>query len=212
MNIGVVDYGMGNLHSVSKALATTGARVFVTDSKSKLKESDMLVLPGVGSFGPAMVSLAKKRLDDFVRLWIDEDRPFLGICLGLQLLFEKSEESPKIPGLGVMKGTVVRFRQKDFKKQPYQVPHMGWNGLRPLVRFAPYFKGISPRDFFYFVHTYFPAPIEKDSVLTETVYGKSFCSSVARGNLVATQFHPEKSGLVGLRLLGNIVEKMRVVA
>ncbi len=199
---------MGNLHSVAKALATTGARVRVSDSKTILKSNDLLVLPGVGSFGPAMVSLAKKRLDDFVRSWITSERPFLGICLGLQLLFENSEESPKTPGLGVMKGKVVRFRPKDFKKEPYRTPHMGWNNLKVSGAYASYFDKIKPQEAFYFVHTYFPTPKDKDDILTETVYGKPFCSAVARKNLVATQFHPEKSGTMGLRLLKNIVGKI----
>ncbi|MCG3203740.1 MAG: Imidazole glycerol phosphate synthase subunit HisH [Elusimicrobia bacterium] len=196
---------MGNLHSVSKALATTGAQVTVSSSKNVLRESDLFVLPGVGSFGAAMVNLAKKGMDDFIVRWISEDRPFLGICLGLQLLFQGSEESPGVPGLGVIKGRVVRFREKDFKKKDYVVPHMGWNTLRPRNEYAKYFKGIKSNDYYYFVHTYFPAPQEQGVVLTETLYGKPFCSAVARGNLVATQFHPEKSGAVGLRLLKNIV-------
>lgn len=210
MKIGVVDYGMGNLHSVAKALASTKARVEVTGNKSKLKSADMLVVPGVGSFGAAMVNLARKRLDDFIRSWVADEKPLLGICLGLQLLFERSEESPREPGLGILRGKVVRFRPRDFKKGSYQVPHMGWNNpVREKGRGAAYFKNISSRDYFYFVHTFFPEPEDGSVVLTRTRYGKNFCSSVASNNLVATQFHPEKSGEVGLHFLKNTVATMR---
>jgi imidazole glycerol phosphate synthase glutamine amidotransferase subunit len=213
LNVGVVDYGMGNLHSVAKALALSGARVRVTDSKKQLASSDLLVVPGVGSFGAAMVNLAKKKLDDFIRRWTAEKKPFLGICLGLQLLFERSEESPKVPGLGVMKGSVIRFRPSDFKTSAYQVPHMGWNNpVRQGSRGAAYFKNISNRDYVYFVHTYFPAPKDENVVLTRTPYGKNFCSAVVSDNLIATQFHPEKSGTVGLTLLKNVVRVMEKAA
>lgn len=204
MNVGVVDYGMGNLHSVAKALASQGASVKVSDSRRVLASSDLLVLPGVGSFGAAMVNLAKKRLDGFIQDWTSEDKPYLGICLGLQLLFERSEEDRREKGLSVLKGTVVRFREKDFGKKPFQIPHMGWNNLvLKNKRGADYFKGMKKDDSFYFVHSYYPAPSDDSVVLTRTPYGSNFCSSVMRGNLVATQFHPEKSGEVGLRLLKN---------
>lgn len=200
MKIGVVDYGMGNLHSVSKALASTGARVTVSDSKAVLRKSDMLVLPGVGSFGAAVVTLAKKRLDGLVGQWIDDERPFLGICLGLQLLFKRSEESPKEPGLGVFDGGVVKFRSKRLT-----VPHMGWNTAVTKQNEA---FGIAPSDYFYFVHSYFPEPEDKKIVFTRTDYGGDFCSAVASKKLVATQYHPEKSGAVGLRFLKNVVTTM----
>ncbi len=201
-SIGVVDYEMGNLHSVAKALATTGSRVFVSNQTSKLKAADILVLPGVGSFGAAMRNLSKKKLDGFVQNWIIDDRPFLGICLGLQLLFERSEESPRVRGLGVFKGDVVRFRSADFKRKKLQIPHMGWNNATPAQSNT---LGINDSDYFYFVHSYFPEPEYKKDVFTVTNYGRPFCSAVSRGNLVATQYHPEKSGDMGLKLLKNFV-------
>lgn len=208
VTIGVVDYGMGNLHSVEKALALGGARVNVTDNRAKLRSSDVLVLPGVGSFGAAMKNLGRKKLDDFIRHWIDDEKPYLGICLGLQLLFESSEEDRRVPGLGAIKGRVTRFHKKDFKKEPYTIPHMGWNTTNVETKDKSLFQGISAQDSFYFVHTYFPKPLDNAVVATTTRYGKEFCSSVATGNIFASQFHPEKSGPVGLRLLSNVIKRM----
>ncbi len=208
VTIGVVDYGMGNLHSVEKALALGGARVNVTDNRAKLKASDVLVLPGVGSFGAAMKNLGRKKLDDFIRHWIDDKKPYLGICLGLQLLFESSEEDRGVPGLGAIKGRVIRFQKKDFKKETYTIPHMGWNTANVETKDKFLFQGISVQDSFYFVHTYFPNPSDNAVVATKTTYGKEFCSSVATPNIFASQFHPEKSGPVGLRLLSNVIKRM----
>lgn len=208
VTIGVVDYGMGNLHSVEKALALGGARVNVTDNRAKLSGSDILVLPGVGSFGAAMENLGRKKLDDFIRHWIDDEKPYLGICLGLQLLFESSEEDPGVSGLGAIQGRVIRFQKKDFKKETYTIPHMGWNTANVSTKDTSIFKGISERDSFYFVHTYFPKPKEGGVIATKTTYGKEFCSSVATRNIFASQFHPEKSGPVGLRLLSNVIKRM----
>lgn len=203
VNVGVLDYGMGNLHSVAKALQSQGARVTVSSAASELKGADLLVMPGVGAFGAAMQTLSQKNLDGFVREWINDDRPYLGICLGLQLLFESSEESPGVAGLGVLPGKVVKFRGS------MHIPHMGWNTVKATSAVAPYFKGLRADDRFYFVHSYFPAPGKKSDVATTTTYGKPFCSAVARGNLFATQYHPEKSGEVGLRLLKNILSNVK---
>lgn len=204
--IGVVDYGMGNLHSVSKALALQNRRVIVTDSRTKLKGCELLVLPGVGSFGAAMTNLARKRLDDFLRGWIEGERPYLGICLGLQLLFEESEEDPGVPGLGALAGRVVSFRPADFRGGgSFQIPHMGWNNaVRTNGVGSQLFGGLKDTDYFYFVHSFYPAPKKAGLVATKTSYGKDFCSSVARRGLFACQFHPEKSGKVGLKLLKNV--------
>jgi imidazole glycerol-phosphate synthase subunit HisH len=205
ISVGVIDYGMGNLHSVAKALALQGASVTVTDDRRKLNSSDLLVLPGVGAFGAAMTTLAKKKLDDFVRTWISDEKPYLGICLGFQLLFDSSEESPGQEGLGALPGRVVRFQKKDFSAKNYKVPHMGWNtARRGLNAGKTHFKGINAEDYFYFVHTFFPVPRDKEVICTTTTYGKPFCSSVTRRGLFASQFHPEKSGRVGLTLLKNI--------
>ena len=210
MRIGVIDYGMGNLHSAGKALSLRGDNVVISDSRARLADADLLVLPGVGSFGAAMTQLAARGLDDFVRHWIADGRPYLGICLGLQLLFERSEEDRGIPGLGVLRGRVTRFRPSDFPRGGYEVPHMGWNQLRRASgRGEDLFKGIDRDAYVYFVHTYYAVPRDPGAVLTETVYGRRFCSAVARGSAIATQFHLEKSGDVGLRLLENIVERAR---
>lgn len=207
--VGVVDYGMGNLHSVSKSMARLGTRVTVSDSRRRLERSDLLVLPGVGAFGAAMTTLAKKKLDDFVRAWIERGRPYLGICLGFQLLFEQSDESPRIPGLGVFPGRVTRFPERRMRSARLPVPHMGWNTLKRRPNGKDYFRGIRPSDRFYFVHSFYPVPERTDVVCTETDYGVRFCSSVATGRLFAGQFHPEKSGEIGHKLLSNIVRTAR---
>jgi len=210
VSVGIIDYGMGNLHSVAKALALSGARVTVSNSARRLKQSQLLVLPGVGAFGAAMKTLAKKRLDDLVVEWIANDKPYLGICLGFQLLFERSQESKRIKGLGIFKGSVVRFKRKDLKKGFDQIPHMGWNTVERSKSNKTLFKGINKKERFYFVHTFYPEPTDKEIVFTQTKYGKKFCSSISRGNLFASQFHPEKSGNVGLHLLKNIVTEASV--
>lgn len=207
LSIGVLDYGMGNLHSVAKTLQSQGGRVKLSSSAQDLNSSDLLVVPGVGAFGAAMRTLMQKGLDGFVREWIAEGRPFLGICLGLQLLFESSEESPGVAGLGVLPGKVVKFQGK------MRIPHMGWNTVKSTRKdVAPFFKGLKSTDRFYFVHSYYPAPKNKADIATTTEYGKEFCSSVLRGNLFAAQFHPEKSGAVGQRLLKNIFENLKMGA
>lgn len=199
--VGVLDYGMGNLRSVAKALEAAGAAVTVTDSRAVLSKSDFLVLPGQGAFGTALDVLRRKNLTDFVKNWLVADRPYLGICLGLQLLFEGSEEAPGKKGLGILKGRVRKFPSGSVGRK---VPHMGWNRVEPrktvgLPRFLP-----TP-DYFYFVHSYYADPVDRSVLWTETSHGKTFCSAVVRGNLVATQFHPEKSGKIGLRLLQGIL-------
>jgi glutamine amidotransferase len=208
--VGVVDYGMGNLHSVAKALTLQNATVILTDQKKKLSQAQLLVVPGVGAFGSAMVTLAKKKLDDFISQWIEAGKLYLGICLGFQLLFERSEETPGMKGLSVFKGSVVRFRQKDINKISGKIPHMGWNKVHlDNKSAAPIFQGIKKSDYFYFVHSYFPSPKDNSIVATKTTYGQQFCSSISAKNLFACQFHPEKSGQVGLTLLKNIITQVK---
>jgi imidazole glycerol phosphate synthase glutamine amidotransferase subunit len=194
---------MGNLHSVAKALQAQGAHVRVSASAAQLNDADVLVMPGVGSFGAAMETLRQKNLDTFVQEWIQSGRPYFGICLGLQLLFESSDESPGIPGLGILPGKVVKF------KGVKHIPHMGWNTVKASAKNAVYFKGIKTDDRFYFVHSYYAAPQNKSDVAVTTTYGKAFCSGVSRDNLFAVQFHPEKSGQVGQRLLKNILSNVK---
>jgi imidazole glycerol-phosphate synthase subunit HisH len=209
VKVGVIDYGMGNLHSVAKALSLQGGRVFVSDKTAQLKKSDLLVLPGVGAFGAAMQNLKKKGLDRFVQDWCAEDKPYLGICLGFQLLFDKSEEDKNISGLKILTGDVVSFKKKDFRGKPFNIPHMGWNTLERRKSSGKLFSSINGSAAFYFVHTYFPEPKDARVIQTETTYGRTFCSSVSRGNLFATQFHPEKSGAVGLQLLNNVLKRTK---
>lgn len=204
--IAVVDYGMGNLRSVEKALEKVGARVEVTDSAKRLLQARGVVLPGVGAFGEAVTRLKKNRLWTALENILVEGRPFLGICLGLQLLFERSEESPAVKGFGFLKGQVKRF--KFAHQHALKVPHMGWNTLRLDGSRPEALEGIAARDFFYFVHSFYPAPKDDRWVKATTSYGVNFCSAVGGGALFASQFHPEKSGKQGLRILKNFVQQV----
>jgi glutamine amidotransferase len=203
---GVVDYGMGNLRSVAKALEAAGARVTVSADRATLDGSDLLVVPGQGAFGAAATVLGSRGLAGFIKGWLSEDRPFLGICLGLQVLFEGSEEAPGVKGLGVLSGRVRKFRPK---RHVLKVPHMGWNQAAPVSSAGAFAKALPEADHFYFVHSFYADPEDDSAVWTRTNYDGKFCSAVARGNLVATQFHPEKSGDAGLRLLKNILKEIR---
>jgi glutamine amidotransferase len=208
VKVGIVDYGMGNLHSVAKAVSLQGGDVVVSSQRAALKSADLLLLPGVGAFGAAMKNLAKLRLDDFVRQWIDEGKSYLGICLGFQLLFERSEESPSVRGLSVFEGSVVKFKGPVYKKRNLQIPHMGWNQIDLKNQSAAdCMTGIPKGSRFYFVHSYYPVPLNPLLAGSTTDYGHSFCSSIATPNVFASQFHPEKSSDVGLRLLKNILKR-----
>lgn len=196
--ITLVDYGMGNLRSVSKALESLGHAVHVTSDPAEVRGAERLILPGVGAFGDAMHELQRRQLVAPVLDHIASGRPFLGICLGLQLLLESSEESPGVPGLGVFPGQVLRFRTQ------LKVPHMGWNTVRP-VQPLPLFDGLPPEPSVYFVHSYYAAPCGAglDSIAGVTDYDGEFAAVLSRGNMMATQFHPEKSQAIGLRMLAN---------
>ncbi|HOW28656.1 MAG TPA: imidazole glycerol phosphate synthase subunit HisH [Elusimicrobiota bacterium] len=197
LRAGVVDYDMGNLRSVAKSLEAVGVTATVSDDPRRLAGNDLLVVPGVGSFDAAMQALRRKILDRFIVRWIRAGKPYIGLCLGLQLLFDRSEEAPGETGLKVLRGTVRRFRPVS---RSQKIPHMGWN--RPQGRLNG--KSLN-KDYFYFVHSYYPAPRDKSIVNTRTPYGISFCSSVRTKNIYATQFHPEKSGEAGLRLLKSMI-------
>lgn len=206
VKVGVLDYGMGNLRSVEKALVTAGADAFVSDDPKRLSGADLLVVPGVGAFDAAMKVLRKKKLDTFIRKWIGAGRPYFGICLGLQILFDSSEEAPGVRGLGVLEGPVVKFRLSDRR---LKVPHMGWNEVHPSGPAARGQSTLLPKSaFFYFVHSFAPRPADKSVVWATTPYGVAFCSAVAQGNLWATQFHPEKSGPTGLRFLKELLNRV----
>ena len=206
----VVDYGMGNLRSVSKALESRGAEVRVSGDPADVANADKLILPGVGAFPAAMKELAARGLIEPIKAAIASGTPYLGICLGLQLLFERSDEGEGAAGFGVLPGTVKRFSVE----APLKVPHMGWNQLtrpqttddRPQQALGcPLLQGIPEQVFVYFVHSYYADPMDRSLIALESDYGGRFAAMVWRQNLYATQFHPEKSQAVGLQLLHNFI-------
>jgi len=201
--IAIIDYKAGNLTSVRLALESLGVEGEITSDPQRILAADRVIFPGVGAAGAAMETLKSLGLVDVIRQVATRGTPFFGICLGTQILFERSEENGGTECLGLLPGSVRLFRPTDrFDK----VPQMGWNSVAQRVP-HPIFDGIEDNSEFYFVHSYYPAPSDPACVLGETAYGGvSFASVVGRGNLVATQFHPEKSGKVGLRLLGNFVK------
>jgi imidazole glycerol-phosphate synthase subunit HisH len=199
--IAIVDYGMGNLRSVQKGFEKVGHEAIVTDNPAQVAGAGKVVLPGVGAFEDAIAELRRRELVEPVLAAIQSGKPFLGICLGLQLLFEVSHENGRHEGLGVLKGEVVRFELPP----EYSVPHMGWNQLA-IRRRAPVLEGIAEATYFYFVHSYYVVPEDLSVVATETDYGDPFCSMIWRDNVFATQFHPEKSQSDGLRMLKNFAE------
>lgn len=196
--IAIVDYGMGNLRSVQKGFEAVGAEATITHEAGEIATAAKLVLPGVGAFADAMAELSRRGLTDAIRESIEAGRPFLGICLGLQLLFEKGFEDGEHAGLGVLPGTVERFATVAGRK----VPHMGWNAVA-LRRRPPILEGIDDNAYFYFVHSYYVRPEQDEVIAGVTDYGEPFTSMVWRDNLFATQFHPEKSQATGLRVLQN---------
>lgn len=196
--ITLLDYGAGNVRSVINAIEGLGAPVKLVQNPEDILAAEKLVFPGVGNFESMMKILEGHGLSAPLRQYLQEDRPFFGICLGLQALFEESEEAPGTPGLGFLKGRVKRFRGD------LPVPHIGWNGLI-VEKPSPIFKGIRGDEKFYFVHSYYVAPDEKSAVLTSTDYGNRFTSSIQVGNVHAAQFHPEKSGQIGLKILENFL-------
>ena len=197
----IIDYGMGNLRNVQKAFEKVGVEARVTRNKQEIAKASAVVLPGVGAFRDCMENLQKYGLIEPVLRGIEKGKPYLGICLGLQILFSVGEEFGTHRGLDVIKGRVVRF-----KPDPeYKVPHMGWNTVE-ILREAPALQGIQNGDFFYFVHSYYVVPEEKDSIATLTTYGAPFVSSIWKENVFAIQFHPEKSQQKGLRVLENFVK------
>ncbi len=208
--IAIVDYGMGNLRSVQKALQKLGYDAQITSDAETVLRADRLILPGVGAFGAAMENLRRAGLDRAIREFVETGRPFLGICLGLQLLFEVSEETRSAEperGLGILRGKVVRFPEglTDGQGKPLKVPHIGWNALHFTQRDA-LFEGIEEGSHVYFVHSYFPIPEAAGVVTAVSDYGIPFCCAVRSGNVRAVQFHPEKSSAVGLRILRNFAE------
>ena len=201
--IALIDYGSGNLRSVHKALLKVGADVRIVQRPEQMTEARAVVLPGVGAFDDCIHALDRQGLLQTSRDFIRSGRPFLGICVGYQALFEKSEEfNSCAAGMGIFEGKVVRFSEKNGLK----IPQIGWNQLEVVRPDCPLFRGVASGSYVYFVHSFFPQPAEHPIVATRTTYGQTFASSVWRGNIFATQFHPEKSQAVGLKLLKNFVE------
>jgi len=237
--IAIIDYGMGNLRSVAKALESLGAEIKVTASPAIIKKASGVILPGVGAMPDAMKALRKAKVISSIKKTIAEDKPFLGICLGLQLLFETSEEGGGCKGLGIFKGSVPRF---NFSQQStlnnacpptfagrelstaFKVPHMGWNTIAKTAESSMLkarcksksiqhsassiqpLSDIPDNSYVYFVHSYYVRPKDKKIIATTTNYGIEFCSAIAKGNLFACQFHPEKSQIVGLKILKNFIK------
>jgi len=199
----IIDYGMGNLRNVQKGFEWIGFEAKVTRNKKEIQKASAIVLPGVGAFGDCMNNLGKYGLTDLLVQSIERGKPYLGICLGLQILFSESEEFGSRKGLNLIKGKVTKF-----KSDPeYKVPHMGWNTVE-MEHEVPMLKGIENGDFFYFVHSYYVVPEEMKWVSTWTHYGKPFASSVWKENIFGTQFHPEKSQQKGLKILENFAKSI----
>ena len=200
--IGVIDYGAGNLRSVCNSLKKLSVDCHVVKSPSDLNKIETMIFPGVGSFGDSSEQLKKQSLFEPIREWIITDRPFLGICIGFQMLFDSSEESPGSEGLGIIPGKVIKFsEQKNLK-----VPHMGWNEVQIKNLDDPVWQKIDDLTHFYFVHSYFPKPDNPEVSSSTTGYGVDFTSSIRFGNIFGTQFHPEKSQKSGLRLIENFLK------
>ena len=201
--LGLIDYGSGNLRSVSKALEAAGAQVTRLERGPITNGFDAIVLPGVGAFGDSVTQLKGRELFDPLRKWLEGHRHFLGVCLGFQLLFEASEESPELAGLGIFRGQVRKFPQGTVK-----VPQIGWNSVKWTEHAQALYTNLPPDPFFYFVHSYYPAPSDESIVAGYTEYGERFAAAIATKNLLATQFHPEKSQESGLLLLRQFLETL----
>ena len=200
MKIAIIDYGMGNLHSAAKALEKVGAQVKVTSDPELVRQADKVILPGVGAFGDCMKNLNERELAPVIHEVIAAGKPFLGICVGLQLLFEGSEEDPGVAGLEIFKGMVRKIAAPGLK-----IPHMGWNNLEYRTS-SSLFQGLPPAAYVYFVHSFHAVPTDESCITAVTDYGGQVTAAVGRGLVQAVQFHPEKSSAVGLKILANFKE------
>lgn len=203
MKVALVDYGAGNLRSVANALRALGVEPVIAAAPAGLADATHLVLPGVGSFGDCMAQLENRGFLTSIREWVAADKPYLGICLGYQILFDSSEESPGVAGLGLLRGRVRRFERVPGLK----IPHMGWNSAVPRSPETGNWTGLGAEPYFYFVHSYFPVPENPQIIAAHTTYGAdTFAAAIERPRLLACQFHPEKSQDAGLRLIRNFLE------
>lgn len=202
MKVALIDYGAGNLRSVANALHALGVQPVMAASPENLSDATHLVLPGVGSFGDCMAQLEDRRLLSAIRDWVAAGKPYFGICLGYQILFDSSEETPGVAGLGIVPGVVRRFTQTPGLK----IPHMGWNSAVPRNPDSGNWAGLGAEPYFYFVHSYFPVPENPAVIAAETTYGAdTFAAAIELPNLLACQFHPEKSQDAGIRLIRNFL-------
>ena len=199
--IAIIDYDAGNIKSVEKALLRLGEEVVVTGDKERILSADKVILPGVGAFGDAMTTIRERGLESVIHEVADKGTPFLGICLGLQLLFERSAESPGVEGLGILKGEILRIPEKPGMK----IPHMGWNSLH-LENDGRLFRGIPENAYVYFIHSYYLSAEDENIVRASAEYCTHIHASVEKDNVFACQFHPEKSSDVGIRILKNFTE------
>jgi len=203
MMIAIIDYNMGNLASVKNAFAKLGKEAIIENNPKKFQEYDKLVLPGVGAFGDAMQHLQERDMVDAIKKFAHSGKPMLGICLGMQLLFESSQEFGEHEGLGLIKGNVVKFDAQKFQ-EPLKVPHMGWN--RMFTKEHPLFEGLDDEHYLYFVHTYHVTCKDEKDIIGETFYGYKFTSAVGHSNIMGIQPHPEKSHTNGLKILENFIK------
>ena len=201
--IGIIDYGMGNLHSVKNALDLLGAENFISDDAGRLACTDGLILPGVGAFKDAADALKRTGLDVFIKEYV-ENKPMLGICLGMQLLLDKSYEMGEWDGLGLIHGNVVHLGASGASSE-YKIPHMGWNSLEMLSA-SPLLEGVKNGDYVYFVHSYKAVPADRGELIAVCDYGQEIAAVIGGGNVFGTQFHPEKSGKIGLMILNNFLK------
>jgi glutamine amidotransferase len=206
--IALLDYGSGNLRSVEKALLKVGADVRIAKAPREIGDARAMVLPGVGAFDDCINAMQKQHLLEAAKNFIQSGKPFLGICVGYQALFERSEEfNSCAAGLGIFKGSVVKFSEKSGLK----IPQIGWNQIEITKKDCPLFRGVENGSYVYFVHSFFPQPKDENIVATKTDYGQTFASATWRDNVFATQFHPEKSQHVGLQILKNFVELAKII-
>lgn len=198
--LGIIDYGAGNLASVCNSFRAIGKEARLVRCADDFNGLTHLVLPGVGAFGDCSAALHHQGLVVPIREWIAQDKPFLGICIGYQILFESSEETPGAVGLGIFKGHVQRFQTQGIK-----IPHMGWNEVLPSNPQAAIWQDMGEKPYFYYVHSYYPVPEDSSIIAAVSTYGETYAAAISRGKLIATQFHPEKSQIQGLRLLSNFL-------
>lgn len=203
--ISIIDYDAGNIKSVEKALEYLGEEAVITSDREIIMNSDGVILPGVGAFGVAMDKIRHRGLDTVIHEYVNLGKPFLGICLGLQLIFEKSDESPDAVGLGLLKGTITKIPEEPSAGEHLKVPQIGWNNIEvnPKSRLL---KGLGTNPYVYFVHSYYLKAEDRNDVAATVQYGVSIDAAVEKGNIMATQFHPEKSSDVGLKILTNFIE------